>query len=567
MIITMPLYSLFSRLNRTYHARRFALPMMYFVLQNGGTILHEACRLGMTDVARLLLKAGADPYVLDAQGKTPELVALAMGHTECACLFYQTEIRSFRPQERDQSVTTVHRHEAEAGMLRRELNTYGTDIDEGRFMNYTTLPNTEIVDGEEYAFYEEAKVQYSDGRSSDGRADRQGEEKGILDADREQESMHERSSGMLTTAHDSFGVHTEGYQAPDPPAEIGYGQYERQDSGAPVEEGVRYEEEKLVALSSAEHLATEERTLEEGHETGVNDWGEWEWSDTDGWRARQHDDDPLPKEQVLVKGEESSSLQVNVTGEEGEYKQHETDLRAEWDTKHSSTTGMFRGSFDGTLQASQTQQAAKPEGQAIEDEEEVCYDNKHVERHVHFYPSEENHEGGGDDRPSGGDDVVPDREGYDRTLDQPREEQPEPALNGSEFDDQHNTVIVEGDEGSSNESRGERSSLSSNAGPPFVQDSSSVQPVAAHNDNSFDGEGEKISEEGATLSREDSNACSMASRTLPTANTWISLVDGESGYIYYQNQETGETQWEPPPDDDILIAPEHADGDATVAHG
>lgn len=506
----------------------------------------------MTDVARLLLKAGADPYVLDAQGKTPELVALAMGHAECACLFYQTDIRGFRPQEHNESVTTVHRHEAEAGMLGWELNKDGTSIDEGRFMKYTTPPNAENVDGEGCVFYEETNAQYPDGRSSDDRGDRQGEEKGILDADRELESMHERFSGILTTGRDAIGVHTEGNQVPDSPAEIRYGQHERQESGVPVEEGVRYEGGKFVAFSSEENLTAEGRTHEEDHEAGVNDWGEWEWSDTEGWRARRYVDDPLPKEQVLVKGEESSTLQADVTGEEGEYKQHETNLRAEWDTRHSSTADMFTEGFNGTLQVSQTQQtqqAAKPERKATEGDEEVCDDNKHVERHVHFYPDEEDHKGGGDDPPSGEDVVVPDHGGdhggYNRVLDQPWEEQPEPALHDSEFIDQNYAVIEEGNEGSSN--------VSSNNGPQYVQDSSSVQPEAARNDNSFDGDGVKISEGSATLSTEGSNAWSMASRTLPTSNTWISLVDEESGHIYYQNQESGETQWKPPPDDNIMI--------------
>lgn len=539
---------------------------MYLVLQNGETILHAACRLGMTDIARLLLDAGADPSVLDSQGKTPELVALAMGHAECACLFYQREIRSFKPQERNESVTTVHRHEAEGGMLRREIDNNGISIDEGRFMDYPTPPNAEAWGGEEYTFYERTEAQFSDHRNSDGRADRQGEEKGILDADRERGSMHEHFSGILATARDSIGLPKEGYQEPDLPAEIGYGQHERQDSEVPTEEGVRYEEEEqLVAWSSAENLAGEGRTLEEGHEAGVDDWGEWEWSDTEGWRARQRDDDPLQKEQVLVKGGESPSLQVDVAGEEGEYKQHETDLRAEWDAKYSFTADVFRDSFDGTLQASQTQQVTKPEGQAIEDGKEACDNNKLIERHVHFYPGEENHKGDGYGHASGEDFVVSDREGDNRALDQPWEEQQEPAL-GSEFDVRYYPVIDEGGTGNSNEVNGKRWSLSSNAGPLVVQHGSSEQPEVAHNDSSFDGEGEKISEGSATVSKEGSNAWSMASRTFPTVNTWISFVDTESGYIYYQNQDSGETQWEPPPNGDILIAPENTNGDATVVH-
>lgn len=64
-------------------------------------MLHAACRLGLTDIARLLLEAGADAHSRDARGRTPELVALDLGHSECAALFYNVEIHSFMPSRRD----------------------------------------------------------------------------------------------------------------------------------------------------------------------------------------------------------------------------------------------------------------------------------------------------------------------------------------------------------------------------------------------------------------------------------------------------------------------------------
>ncbi|CAM9279827.1 unnamed protein product, partial [Hapterophycus canaliculatus] len=35
------------------------------------TVLHAACRLGLTDIAQLLLEHGSDPHVRDARGRTP----------------------------------------------------------------------------------------------------------------------------------------------------------------------------------------------------------------------------------------------------------------------------------------------------------------------------------------------------------------------------------------------------------------------------------------------------------------------------------------------------------------
>ena len=75
--------------------------------QNGGTILHAACRLGLTDIARLLLEAGADPHTRNAHGKTPELVALDLGHSDCAGLFYNMEIRRFSPQGNSQEAAAA----------------------------------------------------------------------------------------------------------------------------------------------------------------------------------------------------------------------------------------------------------------------------------------------------------------------------------------------------------------------------------------------------------------------------------------------------------------------------
>ncbi|CAM9189274.1 unnamed protein product [Ectocarpus fasciculatus] len=65
--------------------------------ENGGTVLHAACRLGLTDIARLLLEHGADPHVRDARGRTPELVALDLDHGDCAGLFYNVDIHSYIP--------------------------------------------------------------------------------------------------------------------------------------------------------------------------------------------------------------------------------------------------------------------------------------------------------------------------------------------------------------------------------------------------------------------------------------------------------------------------------------
>lgn len=62
------------------------------LLQNGGTALHAACRRGLTDIAQLLLEAGADPLSRDTDGRTPELVALDLGHSDCAGLFYHMAV-------------------------------------------------------------------------------------------------------------------------------------------------------------------------------------------------------------------------------------------------------------------------------------------------------------------------------------------------------------------------------------------------------------------------------------------------------------------------------------------
>lgn len=57
-------------------------------------MLHVACRLGLADIARLLLDTGADPHARDTLGRTPELVALGLNQADCADLFYNMAIRS-----------------------------------------------------------------------------------------------------------------------------------------------------------------------------------------------------------------------------------------------------------------------------------------------------------------------------------------------------------------------------------------------------------------------------------------------------------------------------------------
>lgn len=46
------------------------------------TALHEAARLGLTDIAMLLLKSGADPDPRSTYGLTPLALAAQCGHVE-----------------------------------------------------------------------------------------------------------------------------------------------------------------------------------------------------------------------------------------------------------------------------------------------------------------------------------------------------------------------------------------------------------------------------------------------------------------------------------------------------
>jgi ankyrin repeat protein len=51
-----------------------------------GTALHEAARTGHLGIAKTLLKAGADPTLRDADGKTPAEIVDASGHADLAKL-------------------------------------------------------------------------------------------------------------------------------------------------------------------------------------------------------------------------------------------------------------------------------------------------------------------------------------------------------------------------------------------------------------------------------------------------------------------------------------------------
>ncbi|CAB1120702.1 unnamed protein product [Ectocarpus sp. CCAP 1310/34] len=102
--------------------------------ENGGTVLHAACRLGLTDIARLLLEHGADPHARDARGRTPELVALDLDHGDCAGLFYNVDIHSYIPNDgggdNSSKESTPWDGEARGEDNRRNENRHGErDID------------------------------------------------------------------------------------------------------------------------------------------------------------------------------------------------------------------------------------------------------------------------------------------------------------------------------------------------------------------------------------------------------------------------------------------------------
>lgn len=102
--------------------------MLHYFGQNGKTVLHAACRLGLTDIVQLLLGAGADPHARDVHEITPELVALSLGHADCARLCKNVEIFSPVRQKNSQPVPISDEEDSSEDWGRKQFDVE-TDID------------------------------------------------------------------------------------------------------------------------------------------------------------------------------------------------------------------------------------------------------------------------------------------------------------------------------------------------------------------------------------------------------------------------------------------------------
>lgn len=299
------------------HFKSFTRPLFALsaVLQNQATVLHAACRLGLTGIAQLLLESGANPQARDTHGKTPELVALDLGHEECAGLFCQLEVGLFVLQsDKSESVaaTSVDEDASEAMILGERHGSGDTDVGRGNApgvevgqqddeLNLARGEDGLVVDPECSGGEEEQQY---------GRLEQEDGEVWTLDTYREYEE-EQTLDKVFPEAVDEAPLLPSGALQADPQQVLTMSSAPGGDKAewsphqpidgsdthwrGSMDQTATLEVERPTA-ESREHAEAEH--IEEGAMVQGGEGGEWVWSSTEGWR--RHSGSSEPSQAIVV---------------------------------------------------------------------------------------------------------------------------------------------------------------------------------------------------------------------------------------------------------------------------
>lgn len=514
--------------------------------QNGGTILHAACRLGLTAIARLLLEAGADPHARNAHGKTPELVALDLGHSDCAGLFYNMEIRRFSPQGKSQEAAT-----AAASASASEESSITSGERKPHHNGFPRHGNPKTGDMSAAQEGEEGEEPWEGERLNGGEPQRE-------NYPQWQESNDDKTGAELSIdddakiSRDLLGGQTEAER-----------DHRATQLGSISVSRARNKWLSLIDRESGSTYYQNERSGLTQWETPEDDGGETEvGTEPVAWKESST---------VIRAGNKWLSLIDRKSG--STYYQNETSGLTQWEVPEDEGGETETG---GKNHEEREESSSNYEEPLPGDGEEGDWSASNA-----HYPAFDN--GGGDPlqaiaechpeaetssskaiwTPSAPEDDVGETRTGSNTLENDHIDEQEEG-SGMNYEGPLPSAGAEGDWLSSNvfssaldNNGGDALQVTdgeSAGGPYYYQDE---QPGLTQWEALEDRGGESGTGTEAPFAREGSSSNIIRERN----NTWVSLIDSESGNVYYQNVQSGLVQWEVPEDGTVDDSPEAAYGD------
>lgn len=574
-------------------------------------MLHAACRLGLTDIAQLLLEHGADPHVRDAHGRTPELVALDLGHADCAGLFYNVDIHSYAPKQSgaDDGSTSDEENSAEGAPYENN----GHRGDGGSSGSRSGIGGGDDDNAREN---QEGEGEGEGARESGS----QGREGPAGDGDEQASSSIFPREGYADAFAASRRASTMSMRAEEQverSQQRASGKSSAWDGGA-VEASQIWTNSAQNALfeggsgagKPGEDLA--EMLVPEGHEgegiyignVNADEAGtEWEWSETEGWvRARDggsSDPDELQARPLAALDEENqdraavaaatitTTTDYNNEGyhdESGDVKEpHPSDSYSGWehpyysaahgDVHGGSSATQKQESYDGVYQGDNQQYQHDGSGRIGDGSYIAAYggggsdsNTKPPDRRDSSYfqsTTWEDFDHGSMGPPqqkgevvSGGGDNNQELLGAELSAGWPLPEAMEGQQQEGEASVSQHVDDVDGGGGGGGDEH------SRNAGAAANHDDSNNYTGYGSDDGREEPEYETVttlenSNFDGSDARNTENVGAVA--VVKAKNLWLSKLDESSGSVYYQNERSGLTQWDMPEGDAVVVDAEPAE--------
>ena len=528
----------------------------------------------------------------DARGRTPELVALDLGHVDCAGLFYNMDIHSYTPKQTDSGGSSDDDEpRAGQGEGRRER---GHDVSRSEDDDDGGAHDAD-PDAREYLHSQRnGEAGATAGATAGARASttslRQGFDQAVAAARRasslsmqqQQQQPEEEEQGQEGPRRHRGSASSSSFPLGE---RVTRGDKAAQEEGEREGEGQR--EGYTGGSSSAEPGENAERYTEgyddgeEGHANNAEgERADWEWSETEGWiRAGEGGGTGAPAGDEAPLDEEHENRRQAADnfgdGEEGYYPGHqgygeprESGSYSDWQQQPYYSTSQqgdsHGGSYDGTDQGDDQQQQQQQYSYSGRGED-GSYDTAHGagndisdninprqedQRNVDFF-EQAGWEGPGDGRggdsaellqetgaaaaaaaAAGGDDDI--RGLFEAALGEGR------GAPGTDPDKEK-----PGEWGQNVAGGGSANHLGADGNKSSSDDD---------DDDDNDGREQERSTAAAShgnsaRSGRDTSSSSgwgSAFAAVKASNRWMSLLDTSSGNVYYQNERSGQTEWELP---------------------
>lgn len=462
----------------------------------------------------------------DARGRTAELVALDLGHVDCAGLFYNMDIHSYIPKRAENGDSSDDDDASEAG--------------EGRERGH------------------EESGSEGDGSDANGDADagdysyqRDGETRG--GARTSTTTLRQSFDEAVASARRASSLSVQQQQPQEGQAD----QRRPRASASPF------------ASASGEGVAQEDEAGEgqrEGYNGGYAEWGDnpqqytqgydsagnanaeegeaadWEWSETEGWIRGRDSGSVAPAETQALDEEQQNGTAAEISHDEGYHDEgyqdegykgpRESDSYSGWQKPYYPTAqgDSYGGSYDGTDQEDQQQQLHSGQGgdESYDTADGVSNENIRQQdpRSADYFeraswqepgrgdPAELLQEtgvaaGAGDENR----DLFEAALGGGCTLDGTEVEKVDEQVRDVGASPNHDRTS--GNDGHENNGREPESAT-----------------AATFHGNLNDGSGRHGW--GTTVA------------VAQAGNRWMSLLDRTSGTVYYQNEQSGQTEWDVP---------------------